>query len=94
MHPKLIGKPDVILVDTNTVLFLHGCFWHKCAEYYVKPLTNKDYWVPKIERTVERDKTSVKALEDQGYRDMVIWEHKKKKSPSEVKSLLLRLSGI
>ena len=94
MHPKLIGRPDVILIDTNIVLFLHGCFWHKCPEHYVEPLTNKDYWVPKIERTVERDKTSVKALEDQGYRVMVIWEHQIKKSPSEVKSLLLRLSGI
>ena len=94
MHPKLIGRPDVILVETNTVLFLHGCFWHKCPKHYVEPLTNKDYWIPKIERTVERDKASIKALEDQGYRVTVIWEHQIKKRPNDVKSLLLRLSRI
>jgi DNA mismatch endonuclease (patch repair protein) len=94
MHPNIPGRPDVLLVDSNTAIFLHGCFWHKCPEHFVEPLTNKDYWIPKIERNVERDKGSVEALKDQGYKVLVIWEHQIKKNPDEVKSLLLESSRI
>ncbi len=92
MHPKLVGRPDVILLETNTVLFLHGCFWHKCPEHYSEPLTNRNYWIPKIEKNVERDKVSIRILESRGYRVWVIWEHQIRQHPEEVKSLLLRLS--
>jgi DNA mismatch endonuclease (patch repair protein) len=92
MHPKLIGSPDLILEHTNNVIFLHGCFWHRCPQHYAEPSTNRDYWVPKVERTVERDRKNIKALEDQGYKVTVIWEHQIKENPDKVKTFLLRLS--
>ncbi len=56
MHPKLSGSPDILLKDANTVVFLHGCFWHKCPKCYKEPKSNKKYWLPKIEKNVKRDR--------------------------------------
>jgi len=53
MHPNLPGKPDLLLKKTNTVIFLHGCFWHKCNLHYKEPKSRKEYWVPKIQKNVQ-----------------------------------------
>ena len=53
MHPKICGNPDVILKESNTVIFIHGCFWHKCQKCYKKPKSNREYWFPKIEKNVK-----------------------------------------
>ncbi len=44
-----------------------------------KRKTNRDYWVPKIERTIKRDKANVKKTEDSGYKVFRFWEHEIKK---------------
>lgn len=51
-HPKgvLPGKPDIVLVKYRTVVFVHGCFWHRhegCARANI-PKSNKKYWLPKL----------------------------------------------
>ncbi|MEM3448600.1 MAG: very short patch repair endonuclease [Nitrososphaerota archaeon] len=94
MHPNVAGKPDVLLIASNTVIFLHGCFWHKCPEDFKEPLTNKEYWIPKIEKNVYRDRINMETLRNQGYRVEVIWEHQIKRHPGEVKSLLLNLASL
>lgn len=75
MHPKLPGNPDILLKDTKTAIFLHGCFWHKCPKCYKAPKSNKEYWLPKIQRNVDRDKKNAKILKSQGYTVIVVWEH-------------------
>src|SRR5438105_5056441 len=54
---KLPGCPDVVLPRLRTVVFIHGCFWHQhpgCVHSGV-PLSNTDYWKPKLTRTIARD---------------------------------------
>lgn len=43
------------------------------------PKTNQEYWVPKFERNVERDRRNIALLEADGWRVHVIWECQLKK---------------
>ncbi|MBL7169638.1 MAG: DNA mismatch endonuclease Vsr [Candidatus Aenigmarchaeota archaeon] len=84
MHPKICGNPDVILKESNTVIFIHGCFWHKCQKCYKKPKSNREYWFPKIEKNVKRDKENIKHLKSKGYKIIILWEHEIKKDIGSV----------
>lgn len=80
MHPKIIGNPDIIFPDKKIVIFIHGCFWHKCPTCYKEPKSNRDYWIPKIERNIERDFQHMQCLKVNGFTVMTIWEHELKKA--------------
>ena len=78
----LPGNPDIVLPKFRTVIFVHGCFWHgcpTCRHARVRPVANAEYWEKKLDRTIERDKTNVEALEQRGWRVLVIWECETKK---------------
>lgn len=75
MHPKIAGNPDVLLVDRNVAMFIHGCFWHKCPKHYKEPKSRKEYWIPKIESNVKRDTLNARAIRKSGYKVMRVWEH-------------------
>lgn len=75
MHPPLPGNPDVLMKDSRTVVFIHGCFWHKCPVCYSPPKSNVQYWSAKVERNVERDKAAKFHLRENGWRVVVLWEH-------------------
>ena len=75
MHPDLPGHPDVLLPDTNTVLFIHGCFWHGCKRHYKQPKTNARFWADKIKCNIIRHKKNTRILLRMGYMVRVIWEH-------------------
>lgn len=75
---KLPGKPDIVLKKYKTVIFVHGCFWHqhqdpKCKRASV-PKSRPDYWLPKLKKTVTRDKEHLKLLHKLGWTVHVIWE--------------------
>lgn len=72
----LPGKPDVVLPKWNTVIFVHGCFWHRHAgcKRCSNPKSNQDYWENKFRNNLERDKKHQEALEKQGWKVIVLWE--------------------
>ena len=76
----LPGKPDIVLPKYKTVIFVNGCFWHKhnCPRF-VWPSTNTDYWIPKIQRNVERDISNHAELASLGWKVIVVWECELKK---------------
>ena len=75
-HPKnIFGKPDFINYNKKTVIFIDGCFWHKCPTHYVPPKTNKQYWLPKLEKNVVREQEIKIAYESAGWKVIRIWEH-------------------
>lgn len=90
MHPNIKGNPDIILNETKTAVFLHGCFWHKCPKCYIKPKTNKRYWLPKIENNVKRDRKNNKILKQDGFKVIRIWEHETKKDFKKILNRLLK----
>ncbi len=76
----LPGKPDIVLRKYKTIIFVNGCFWHKhdCGRF-VMPSSNTEYWVKKINGNVERDKTNIALLREQGWNVITIWECQLKK---------------
>ncbi len=72
----LPGKPDLVLPKHNTVIFVHGCYWHShdCRYGSVVPKTNTEFWQTKRLATVDRDARNVRELEYRGWRVLVYWE--------------------
>ena len=55
---KLAGKPDIVLPKYKTVIFIHGCFWHRhenCKDA-TTPKTRVDFWEEKFSKNIENDK--------------------------------------
>lgn len=77
VHKKnLPGKPDITLPKYNTVIFVHGCFWHyhsECREGRI-PDTNSKFWKNKLYKNVERDKKRQEELRNMGWNVIVVWE--------------------
>ena len=72
----LPGNPDVVLPKYRTVIFVHGCFWHQHpgCDNANRPSTRQDYWFPKLDRNVARDKKHISELYSLGWNILVIWE--------------------
>ncbi len=73
---KLPGTPDIVLPRYNTVIFVNGCFWHghERCKYFRLPKSNVDFWKEKIERNIERDRESMQALLELGWKVLRVWE--------------------
>ena len=83
---KLPGCPDIVLPKYKTVIFVNGCFWHKhdCPRF-VWPSSNQDYWIPKIQRNIERDRLNVAELQKKGWHIITIWQCELKKKNRELR---------
>lgn len=76
LHRKdLPGRPDLVFPRYQTVIFVHGCFWHghDCS-LFRWPATRAEFWHEKIGRNRERDKNAVHQLKQQGWRVITVWE--------------------
>ncbi|WP_298847699.1 very short patch repair endonuclease [uncultured Salinicola sp.] len=77
LHRKgLSGSPDIVLPRHNLVIFVHGCFWHRHANcfYTTMPKTRPSFWQAKFEGNTRRDRTAYGALNQAGWRILVVWE--------------------
>ena len=76
----LPGKPDLVFPKYQTVIFVHGCFWHghNCKRGKRVPKTNRAYWTEKITRNKQRDRKNARELRKRGWRVVTIWECKLK----------------
>lgn len=75
-HPRLPGKPDIVLRRYRTCIFVNGCFWHgheNCKHFRI-PKTNTDFWTRKIQRNKERDKAEIERLTAMGWNCITVWE--------------------
>ena len=92
----LPGCPDIVLPKYHTVIFVNGCFWHKhdCGRF-VWPSSNTEYWIPKINRNVERDRQNHKKLIDMSWKVLIIWECELKKNVREdrLERLIKKIKG-
>ena len=89
-HPRLPGKPDIVMRKYRTCIFVNGCFWHghgvamasvkslklkvESSECCKIPKTNCDFWVAKIQRNQERDARVQHELAAMGWHSITIWE--------------------
>ena len=75
-HPRLPGRPDIVLRKYRTVIFVNGCFWHghEGCRYYVVPKSNTEFWTAKIERNRARDIEEQHKLAAMGWHCITVWE--------------------
>ena len=78
-QPKVWGKPDFISYKNKRVIFVDGCFWHKCQVHYKEPKSNKEYWLPKLEKNIVRDQEANIAYHNSNWKVIRIWEHELKR---------------
>jgi len=72
------ARPDLVFVTRRTVVFVHGCIWHRhpdpACSLTRMPKSWVDFWTAKFAGNVARDKRQRAALEADGWRVLVIWE--------------------
>ena len=77
LHRKdLPGSPDIVLPKYKTVIFVHGCFWHRHqnCKYASNPKTRREFWEKKFKENIERDKKTQNKLKSLGWKTKIVWE--------------------
>lgn len=97
-HPRLPGRPDIVLRKYRTVIFVNGCYWHGHAgcKYFVLPQTRTEFWKAKIERNQQRDVKVQRQLAVMGWHCITVWECQLKPAVREqtLESLVFTLNHI
>lgn len=77
----LPGRPDIAIKKYRVAIFVDGEFWHGYNWPEKKPRIqrNREYWIPKIERNMQRDRDNTLTLQEMGWTVFRFWEHKLKK---------------
>jgi len=74
-YSKVYGKPDIVFTKEKIAVFCDSEFWHgydwenRKADFK----SNREFWIPKIERNMERDKEVTAYLEATGYVVLRYW---------------------
>ena len=80
------GHPDIVLPRYKTIIFVNGCFWHMhegCSRA-VLPKSNKEYWLPKLEKNKKNDLKNKETLEALGWKVLIVWECELKKKNRDI----------
>lgn len=80
-YKKLPGNPDIVIKKNNIVIFIDGEFWHgyNWLQKKERIKSNRDFWIPKIERNMQRDLQNNEMLQAMGYTVLRFWEQEIKK---------------
>lgn len=74
-YKDLPGKPDIALTKYKIAIFCDSEFWHgydwKNRKSDFK--SNRDFWIPKIERNIERDAEVNRELKTLGWKVVRFW---------------------
>ncbi len=82
---QVTGKPDIAFIGKKVAVFCDSEFWHGFDwEHRREDIkTNRDFWIPKIERNMERDREVNEALERDGWTVLRFWGKEISKHTSE-----------
>ena len=95
LNRSLPGKPDLVLPKYQTVIFVHGCFWHGHANcpHFRMPASRRAFWTAKIHANQARDLRHENTLHQLGWNVVTIWECALRK-PSDIPWLASRLPNL
>jgi DNA mismatch endonuclease (patch repair protein) len=97
-YKGLPGKPDIVITKYRIAIFCDGEFWHgkDWGRKKLKLQENKEYWIAKIERNIERDGETNELLRNMGWTVLRFWGDEIRKDISacvaEVKKAITRYS--
>lgn len=86
-------RADIVFAKQRVVVFVDGCFWHRCVQHRNVPKNNKEWWQEKLDRNVERDRQADLALAVAGWTVLRVWEHEPVKLAADSIQETLRRSG-
>jgi DNA mismatch endonuclease (patch repair protein) len=72
----LPGTPDIVLPAYESVVLVHGCFWHRhegCRDASM-PKTRIRFWKTKFAENMTRDSRNFAALRALGWKVLIVWE--------------------
>lgn len=89
---NVFGHPDIVISKYKIAIFADSEFWHgyNFEENKKNLHTHLDYWIPKIERNIERDKEVNAELERQGYSVLRFWGFEINKNLDAVMKTILK----
>lgn len=72
---NLPGKPDISIIKYKLAIFIDGEFWHgyNWPERKEALKSNRAFWIPKIERNMQRDREVNNRLEEMDYTVFRFW---------------------
>ena len=78
---ELPGKPDIAFIKAKIAVFVDGKMWHGYDWEHQKNdfKSNRDFWIPKIESNIERDKKVTQELTVHGWQVIRFWDFEIKK---------------
>ena len=96
LHRKdLPGNPDIVMPKFMTCIFVHGCFWHRHPQcrFATTPATRVNFWTEKFAKNVARDLRNIYALEQLGWKVLIIWECQLRNEPAALEALEAQVRG-
>ena len=87
---RITGKPDIVFIGKKVAVFCDSEFWHGYDWEHKKEeiKSNKDFWIPKIERNIQRDAEVTKTVTDDGWIVLRFWGKDIKKKLSECADII------
>ena len=78
---KIFGKPDLVFIGKKVAVFCDSEFWHgyNWEERKKDFKSHQEFWIPKIERNMQRDKEVTAKLESEGWIVLRFWGNEIKK---------------
>jgi len=90
-YNSLYGKPDIVFVKNHVVIFVDGCFWHRCHVCFTRPKTRSKFWMEKIRENLRRDRKVNKELKRKCWSVIRIWEHDVEKNSEQILAKLVKI---
>lgn len=84
-YKALYGKPDIVFLQKKVAVFVDGKMWHGYNWERQKNdfKSNRDYWIPKIERNIEHDYEVTQKLTSLGWLVIRFWDFEVKSKINE-----------
>jgi len=87
---KVFGKPDIVFIGKKVAVFCDSEFWHgydwENRKNDIK--SRREFWIPKIERTIQRDREVTERLQSEGWIVLRFWGKEIKKNVSECADII------
>ena len=82
---SVYGKPDIVFIGKRIAIFCDSEFFHGYDwENKNKEIkSNRDFWIPKIEKNIQRDKEVTEKLTAEGWTVLRFWGNEIKKNLSD-----------
>ena len=82
----IFGKPDLVFKSKKVAVFCDSEFWHgyNWEERKKDFKSHQEFWIPKIERNIQRDIEVTKELQKQGWKVLRFWGNEIKKMSAVV----------